>query len=370
MAINGLRRRETFFEGRPEGGPLTLTNIPSVAQRGGLRPVAGFEELPVAPERKSVLEMNLEEKQGLRQRVIDEGKRLGAKDAEIGQVLKARGLSDLQAPERKIIKDVAGEQRFVDTGERVFKGVEGVEAIAEVQSSKILPGGFAQIVRKDGSVELKSVKEANKEIIEDLERKAAELQGLRAGERAEAKFAIEKSKQAFEKMTLTQDNVAAMDDAIDAIDAGAKTGAIQSIFPSIRASSIRLGNVQKQMALNVIGGVTFGALSKGELDLALSKALPTGLDEIELRAWLVEKKTAQEKLVNNLQEAAIFLGTPGNSVADFLKRNKQRAREDTAIEDLPPVGGRLAPQNNTVTVLNPTTNEMETWDTVKQVRIK
>ncbi|MCK5602698.1 hypothetical protein KAR91_12530 [Candidatus Pacearchaeota archaeon] len=121
---NGGLRRETFFEGRSEGGPLTLTNIPSVARQKGLRPATGFEELPVAPERKSVLEMDLEEKQGLRQRVIDEGKRLGAQDAEIGQVLKARGLSDLQAPERKIIKDVAGVQRFVDTGERVFREVE------------------------------------------------------------------------------------------------------------------------------------------------------------------------------------------------------------------------------------------------------
>lgn len=134
---NGGLRRETFFEGRPEGDPLTLTNIPSVARKKGLRPVAGFEELPAAPERKSVLEMNLEEKQGLRQRVIDEGKRLGAQDAEIGQVLKARGLSDLAPAKREIIKDVAGVQRFVDTGERVFREVKkpitAKEKLAEIK---------------------------------------------------------------------------------------------------------------------------------------------------------------------------------------------------------------------------------------------
>lgn len=318
--IAGQRGGSQFFGGRTSGGQRFLTNIPERAlELGG----AQAEVLP-APRgivpieervQKPVAQMSLSEKQGLRQRIESKGRELGASQVQVNTELQKRGLFDKQfAP-------------------------GAVAEVSEVQSSKILPGGFTQIVRKDGTVELKSVKEANREMIRDLERKDAELQGLRAGERGAAKVAIGKSKEAFERMTLAQENIATMGDAIDELDAGAQTGAIQSRLPSIRAASIRLDNIQKQLGLDVIGGVTFGALSKGELDLALSKALPTGLDETALRGWLVTKKEAQEKLVDNLQEAAIFLGTPGNTLAKFLQLKKGQGATPAA-----PTGGDLTPE--------------------------
>ena len=218
-----------------------------------------------------------------------------------------------------------GLDQQIKLEERIAKASPEAAGISEVQSSKILPSGFTQIVRKDGTVELKSVKDSERELIKDLEKRGAELQGLRAGEREAAKTAQVKSKQAFEKMTLAQENIISIDKAITELGAGANTGVVMSLLPSFKASTIRLENIQKQLGLNVIGGVTFGALSKGELDLALSKALPTDLQPEDLRDWLIDYKAAQEKLITNLQDAAIFLGTPGNTVAKFLARNKEQA---------------------------------------------
>lgn len=308
-----------FFGGRTDEGQRFLTNIPERALRLGgaqIEPLPaprGVISIEERTQKPTTADGTLVGRQGLRQRIETKGREIGASQAQVEVELKKRGLSGAQfAP-------------------------GAVAEISEVQSSKILGGGNAQIVRKDGTTAFVSVREANRLIIEDLERKDAELQGLRAGERGAAKLAIGKSKEAFEKMTLTQENIASMGDAIAEIDAGAKTGAIQSRLPSIRASSIRLDNIQKRLGLNVIGGVTFGALSKGELDLALSVALPDTQDEVELREWLVDKKTAQEKLVDNLQEAAIFLGTPGNTLAKFLQSQRGQGGE----QDVTPSAGDL-----------------------------
>lgn len=338
--ITGQRGGSQFFGGRTVGGQRFLTNIPERALELGDPSVVGPPQIEALPAprgiipieqrvQKPVAAMSLGEKQGLRQRIETKGREIGASVDQVNTELQKRGLFGAQfAP-------------------------GATEEVSEVQSSKILPGGFTQIVRKDGTTELVTVKEANRKIIEDLDKKDAALQGLRAGERGAAKLAINKSKEAFEKMTLTQENIASMGDAIAEIDAGAKTGVIQSRLPSFRASSIRLENIQKRLGLNVIGGVTFGALSKGELDLALSVALPDTQDETELRKWLVDKKAAQEKLVDNLQEAAIFLGTPGNTVPKFLQ--SQRGQGGAAEQTPPPTTTTAPSTQEGATATNPTT---------------
>ncbi len=127
--------------------------------------------------------------------------------------------------------------------------------------------------------------------------------------------AVKASGEAFETLGKINTNIANIDDAIAAVDRGAETGPIYAMLPSIRTASIELDNIQNRMGLDIIGAVTFGALSKGELDLALNTALPTKLPPAELRAWLVSKKAAQQKLSKYLSEAAIYLGKPGNTVA-------------------------------------------------------
>lgn len=142
-----------------------------------------------------------------------------------------------------------------------------------------------------------------------------------AAEKA-AEQAIVMSGEAFEKMRPVGTAIANIDEAISLLDQGAKTGVVVSKLPSVSAASVALDNLQGQMGLDVIGNTTFGALSEAELKFALNTALPQKLSPPELRDWLQRKKEAQSKLSKYLEEAAVFLGTPGNTVADFIKMKR------------------------------------------------
>ena len=145
---------------------------------------------------------------------------------------------------------------------------------------------------------------------------------LIAGATEQGKQSVIASGKAFETLAKVGQSIANIDDAILQIDNGANTGPIISMLPSFTAASVNLDNVQRRMGLDVIGNVTFGALSKGELDLALATALPTKLDPVSLKNWLTTKKLAQQKLARYVSEAAIYLGTPGNTVASWAKLQK------------------------------------------------
>jgi hypothetical protein len=126
----------------------------------------------------------------------------------------------------------------------------------------------------------------------------------------------------FERIGKITSNISNLDRAIKAVEAGAGTGAIERRFPSIKAASVELDQIQGELALDVIGAVTFGALSEGELDLAKQIALPAGLDGPQLIAHLQGRQAAQIKLRDYFQEQVDFLDQ-GGTVAGFL-RSKQR----------------------------------------------
>jgi len=115
-----------------------------------------------------------------------------------------------------------------------------------------------------------------------------------------------------------------IDRAVEAVKSGAGVGAVEKLWPSIKSSSVELDNIRGQMALDVVGATTFGALSKGELDLAKDIALPTGLDSDELVDYLTRKKAAQEKLRAYYNEQIQFLDQ-GGTIAGFL-RMKERGQ--------------------------------------------
>ncbi len=152
----------------------------------------------------------------------------------------------------------------------------------------------------------------------------------KASAQASGVQAVKASGSAFESLNKINLNMGNLDDAIAALRKGARTGAIDQYLPNIRASSVELRNIQNRLGLDVIGAVTFGALSKGELDLALETALPTSLDEPKLLAWLEKRKEGQRKLANYYSRAASYLGTPGNTVATWvdLQTAEKKAREN------------------------------------------
>ena len=197
-----------------------------------------------------------------------------------------------------------------------------------VQSSRILDDGTVQLVRKSGAIEVKSPDDATKELVKQARKFGAELQGLRKGERAAAGAAIKQSIEAFKKLAPIKKNIKNLNEGIRLIDEGAETGVIAKRFPSIRRASVELDNLQGRLGLDVVANVTFGALSEAELIFAKDTALPMGLEGEPLKAWLARKRDAQKGLAESLEEAALFLGEPGNNVPDYIrfKREQQEAQ--------------------------------------------
>lgn len=205
--------------------------------------------------------------------------------------------------------------------------------VSEVQSSKILAGGLVQLVRKDGTVEVVPANEADQTLVRESEERGAELQGLRAGEREGAKGGQKIAIDSFKRVGKIRSNISNLKEGIRLVnEEGAETGPIAKRLPSFRAGTVKLQQVRNQLGLDVVGSVTFGALSEGELKVAFDTALPDGLNEKEIVKWMEERVNAQEKVANNLEEAAIFLSKPGRTVGDLVERNKQRKEIKEAAE--------------------------------------
>lgn len=155
--------------------------------------------------------------------------------------------------------------------------------------------------------------------------------------RAEAvKRAVAQSDKAFEKLESINTNIANLEEGINLIqNEGASTGVIADLLPTVRASSIKLKNLQSRLGLDIIGAVTFGALSKGELDLALSTALPGNLPENELIQFLTDKRNAQVKLRDQITEFAQFTGAGDKTSAEWLEFKKQQKNTTQTSEAAP-----------------------------------
>jgi hypothetical protein len=133
----------------------------------------------------------------------------------------------------------------------------------------------------------------------------------------------------FEQITKINRGIGNIDRAAELINSGAGVGAIEKFFPSFKAASVELDNVQKSMALDVIGSVTFGALSQGELNLAKEVALPIGLDAPQLIEHLKQRKEAQIKLRDYFQDQIQFLDQ-GGTVAGFLRSKENENAQQPA----------------------------------------
>lgn len=195
-------------------------------------------------------------------------------------------------------------------------------------------GNFVTQSRSDGSLEVREVGGS----IKETPTEQIETEGGKAFSKAQGAARSKLITKAFETIEKINKNILNLDVARDLVVAGAGTGPIEHLFPSFRAASVELDQLRNELGLDVIGGVTFGALSKGELDLALNTGLPTGLDGPELIEWLDKKKIAQNKLRSNLAEAVQFFNG-GGSIAEFIaskedERNQARAAGDLNDTDL------------------------------------
>ena len=166
------------------------------------------------------------------------------------------------------------------------------------------------------------VSESQSQIRESV--KFAEMQGSQRSQYIDSGY----------QMVLKLDqNLRNISKGIDALSAGANTGYIEStFFPNIKAATIELSQIQNLLGLDVIGSVTFGALSKGELDLALETALPTDLQEEELKEWLIKKQAAQTKLRKYFRDQMDHLDQ-GGSVSSFLRERERTGNKEVMLQE-------------------------------------
>lgn len=153
------------------------------------------------------------------------------------------------------------------------------------------------------------------------------------------KIAQQAGLEAYQALGKANVALANYDEAIRAIDSGAKSGIIYNMMPSVTASSASLENAMNRLGLDVIGSVTFGALSEAEMRLAMETAVPRNLAPPELRDWLVRKRDAQVKAIDALNRAATYLSTPGNTLQKWMAERGNIAPGMTETPPPPPPPG-------------------------------
>ena len=249
----------------------------------------------------------------------------------------AQGFEDpakylMQVKQDNRAMELAKAKAVLGTGSST--GVSG----SNVQSRTVYGNGTIQLVLKDGTIVVKE-KGSNtivpqdkiEEVMNEAVQSGVVQAGLEAFATGQAKQSVNMSGKALESTTKISANIRNLEKARDAIERGAGTGFIQSMLPDFTAASIELSNIRSQLGLDVVGSVTFGALSKGELDLALSTALPTNLSEEDLIDLVNRKIIAQTKLRDYFQKQALYLGTPGNTVAGWLNQQLEETATNAAF---------------------------------------
>lgn len=147
--------------------------------------------------------------------------------------------------------------------------------------------------------------------------------------------AAEVSKASFDQLKGVRSSISTIDEAISAIEKDATSGFFAKYFPSFKESTIALENTAQRMGLDVISATTFGALSEGELKLAMDTAMPRNLKPKALKKWLTERKNAKVKLARELSKMAITLGKGKVTIAEHLEDNAtfdERSDEDILSE--------------------------------------
>jgi len=144
---------------------------------------------------------------------------------------------------------------------------------------------------------------------------------------AKATDAIKFSNAAFEQSDLLRNNIYLLNQALEAVNEGANTGPIDSLWPSLSDAGVKLDDAQRKLGLNIIQETTFGALSRAELLLALETALPAKLSEGGLAPYLQDKMIVTAKLAAYLEETGDYLAQPGNNLAGWRKLKREELNE-------------------------------------------
>lgn len=145
--------------------------------------------------------------------------------------------------------------------------------------------------------------------------------------KSQVKDANQIAKDTFIKIPAIKSQLSTIKNAIQSIDKGGSTGFMQNFFPSFMSETLDLQNSLNQMGLDVVSATTFGALSEGELRLAMDVAAPRSMQPEALKSWLIERQGAKKKLIREMEKMSSALG--GNmTVKEYLDKNATFAEEE------------------------------------------
>ena len=91
---------------------------------------------------------------------------------------------------------------------------------------------------------------------------------------------------------------------LSSLDEGAITGWVTNYLPTLSANTANLESFARRLGLDVIGSVTFGALSEAEMKLAMATPIDINLAPKELRKQVMKKLELQEKIRAELYRKA------------------------------------------------------------------
>jgi len=176
-----------------------------------------------------------------------------------------------------------------------------------------------------GDERVQALQEAKDQAIED---EAAKASARRSGSKY-ADIAV----AALDNSEILIQQVAGLNNAIQRLNEGAKVGSLDRLLAAFDMPTAALQTQQRELGLGVISSVTFGALSQGELDLALSINAPETNDEAELKNWYKRKAAATLKLAQAAKEQAIYFSRPGASIDGWYALQDSMRAEREFIEE-------------------------------------
>ena len=157
------------------------------------------------------------------------------------------------------------------------------------------------------------------------------------------------SDELYTKMSGISSDNRMLAEMLETIDQGAWTGWLANYFPTLTAQTGRFEQLANQLGLNVVGSVTFGALSESELKLAMATAVPRGLSPEQQIEWTKNKIRANNKMQNELIGRAQRL-QEAKSMDEFRKGEmelmKEHAKYDYYSDGMSKLQGKLSSEFN------------------------
>lgn len=219
--------------------------------------------------------------------------------------------------------------------------------VREIQSADAIGKGGAQmLVYKDGGTGY--IGRDGVEVTDPQERAAAIARELndeivRAGDQArtvaQQQADVSRLTAMFEQVGQIRENNAVLDEALVALDGGAKSGYFDNMIPLVGAATATLRNLGLKLGLGRLSTVTLGAVSESEMNIVMDESLPIGtMDEPDLRKWIEDRKRAQNKIANEIDKFIVFSGQ-GGTVDEWIieqkevYRDRQRSRFPNATDE-------------------------------------